>query len=330
MTQMSKLAPELEELGHDVRVCGPDDLNLDGVDVVHAQGITAKQVALCHRSGLPVVLSPVYWPTSYRVESSPFQGLGQRGRSGIGAARAAWNGTLFRTARRGSRRAYTTALAAEAADHLLPNARGELDALVDDLGVTTSATVVPNAADPSTFDIGPVDKARADSVVCVGRIEPHKNQLALIDATRMLDVKLKIVGEPHPHHASYYDQCLRAARNADVEFVGWRRLDELAAILATSAVHTLPSWFETTGLVSLEAALAGAKIVSTSRGYAHEYLEEDAWYCDPASVRDIARALSEALVSPWRPQLRARILHKYTWKSAALATVDGYRAALSL
>jgi glycosyltransferase involved in cell wall biosynthesis len=165
--------------------------------------------------------------------------------------------------------------------------------------------------------------------VCAGRIEPHKNQLALIAAARALDVKLVLIGGAHPHHAQYAERCRSHARRANVEFLGRLPTAEaVAEVFSNAAVHVLPSWFETTGLVSLEAALAGANIVSTSRGHAHEYLQDDAWYCEPANVRSIRNAIENALDAPWRPTLRERILRDFTWKNAAQQTEKGYEAAI--
>jgi glycosyltransferase involved in cell wall biosynthesis len=89
-------------------------------------------------------------------------------------------------------------------------------------------------------------------------------------------------------------------------------------------VHVMPSWFETTGLVSLEAALAGCNVVSTSRGHAREYLGDLAWYCQPDDPTSIRSAVQAAWNAPARPALRERILSEYTWRHAAIATLMAY------
>ena len=58
----------------------------------------------------------------------------------------------------------------------------------------------------------------------------------------------------------------------------------LASAYAAAAVHTLPSWMETCGLVSLEAALSGTPLVGSTFGHELEYLEGDAWYADPGDA----------------------------------------------
>ena len=114
---------------------------------------------------------------------------------------------------------------------------------------------------------------------------------------------------------------------------GWKSFDplpysELTALYESARVHVVPSSFETTGLVSLEAALSGCNIVTTDRGYAREYLGDNAWYCDPSDSRSIAEAVLAAWESPPDPSLRARILDNYTWDHTARATLEGYLQAL--
>ena len=46
----------------------------------------------------------------------------------------------------------------------------------------------------------------------------------------------------------------------------------------------VPSWFETTGLVYLEAVVAGCTSVVASGDRAFEYLDKNGIYCDPGSL----------------------------------------------
>ena len=98
----------------------------------------------------------------------------------------------------------------------------------------------------------------------------------------------------------------------------------LAGLFCGARVHVLPSWFETTGLVSLEAALSGCSIVSTSRGHAAEYFEDFAWDCDPGQPDSILAAVRSAWNAPPAPALRDRILGHYTWAHVAEATMAAY------
>ena len=86
----------------------------------------------------------------------------------------------------------------------------------------------------------------------------------------------------------------------------------------------LPSWRETPGLVSLEAAAAGCRIVSTAIGSAREYFGDLAWYCDPCNPGSIRQAVLQALAAPATAALRQRVLERFTWEVAAQNTLEAY------
>ena len=73
------------------------------------------------------------------------------------------------------------------------------------------------------------------------------------------------------------------------------------------------SWFETTGLSSLEAAALGCNIVITNKGDTKEYFGDQAWYCDPSSPDSIRRAVDEAAASGSNGALQKKIVSEYTW-----------------
>ena len=94
-------------------------------------------------------------------------------------------------------------------------------------------------------------------------------------------------------------------------------------------MHVLPSWFETTGLSSLEAAAMGCNIVITNKGDAKEYFMEYAYYCDPESPPSILKAVEEAARNPMNTNLPDLIRKKYTWHEAAQKTLEAYKTVLS-
>jgi glycosyltransferase involved in cell wall biosynthesis len=212
---------------------------------------------------------------------------------------------------------------------LLPNAAGEARSVENDLHVGTVCRVVPNGVDPERFTPGSGAFDARDAVLYVGRVEPRKNQLGLLEALRDSGLRVVIAGFPHPHHSEYLNRC-RAASAGWAEMVEGPSTEDLVDLYRSARVHVLPSWFETTGLVSLEAGLCGCNIVSTDRGYAREYLGDLAWYCDPGKPATILSAVQEAWGSPPQPELRERILTSYTWRHVAEATVAAYQEALTM
>jgi glycosyltransferase involved in cell wall biosynthesis len=313
--------------GISVRLCFDEKPVWDGVDVVHGLGLQDAHIREARRRRVPVCLSVIYWSKAYRTgllsAKSPWTTALTRARIATAMSLAAARGRHVAKSEAIARFTIESKTLFESADMLLPNSRMEAQAIVRDLGVTTPMRVVPNAVDPARFPPGLPWKER-QGVLYVGRLEPHKNQLGLIRALRGTGIPLTIVGGEHPHHPSYAAAVRAEARGA-VRVVGQTSHDELKDFYARARVHAVPSGFETTGLVSLEAALAGCNVVTTEVGYAREYFEDMAWYCSPHDQASIRAAVTAALAGPPRNGLRQRILDRYTWEHTAAATVAAYR-----
>lgn len=102
----------------------------------------------------------------------------------------------------------------------------------------------------------------------------------------------------------------------------------MAGAYAAARVHALVSWYDTPGLVSLEAALAGCKLVSTNRGSAVEYFGELAYYCDPGNLNSVCEAIYKAWSAPKNNLLKERVLQNFTWEKAARQTIEAYKRVL--
>ena len=331
--QFDETARALRALGVSAEVVNGPDYEPDGVDLVHGLGLPAEEVHRLRSAGLPVVLSTIYWDVAvadaWEHPLTVRTVLG-RCRRALVFGRAALRGVapLTESAIVQTRAIHRQAAAFEAADLLLPNAEGETASIRRELGVTTPAMVVPNAVDPDRFDQDGLPGGERDIVLSVGRIDPQKNTLGLIDALKGSGRPLVLVGADHPDHPAYSRACRQAGRGW-VEFVGPKPPDELRQYYARARVHVLAGWFETTGLVSLEAALGGCSLVSTDRGHAHEYLGGHARYCDPADPASIRRAVDDAWSAAPGPDMRRRVLDHYTWSHAAAATAEAYRSVLA-
>ncbi|HEX6169318.1 MAG TPA: glycosyltransferase, partial [Chitinophagaceae bacterium] len=103
---------------------------------------------------------------------------------------------------------------------------------------------------------------------------------------------------------------------------------DLIKFYRKAKVHILPSWFETTGLSSLEAATLGCNVVITDRGDAKEYLNKYAFYCDPALPESIFEAVAAASKAQVDPALAEMVKRNYSWKKAAEETYKVYKEVL--
>ena len=215
------------------------------------------------------------------------------------------------------------------ADILLPNSLVEYKLIQRDFSIDKPFMVVPNAAD---CDFAYSDKKAfvsefglEDFILAVGNIAIRKNYLALIRALKDTDLRIVIAGRTYDAEKRYAKLCRKEA-GKHVLFIDGLERDMLASAYAAAKVHVLPSWYETPGLASLEAGLAGCNVVSTDRGSAKEYFGDLVWYCDPADLNSIRKAVLGAYAAPKTESLKKLIAEKYTWDKAADITLNAYLA----
>jgi glycosyltransferase involved in cell wall biosynthesis len=325
--QARNTARALQKLGVDVTIVNANDVGAGAYDVVHLFGASNRLVRAGRQAGSAVVASPIWWSAEYRITGGRQPRLMHRLEFAARLAYSTSRRGIHLTARRLRQRFDEAALAFESADLLLPNSQREAVQIKDDLGVSTPMHVVPNAVDEQWFT-PPEQPTQRAGVAYVGRIEPHKNQLGLIRELRGTGIPLVIAGPPHPHHAKYAARC-RSEADGLVTFHPGGGPAQVRDIYRSAVVHVLPSWFETTGLVSLEAAASGCAVVTTNRGYVREYFGDLVAYCDPGTRGSIRSAVQTALAEGPSPDLRRRVIENYTWEQAARATVAGYELVLA-
>jgi glycosyltransferase involved in cell wall biosynthesis len=210
---------------------------------------------------------------------------------------------------------------------VLPNSMAEYKAVTDQYGIEKPFAIIPNGVDRSVFKLNGRSIKKNNLVLCAARIEGIKNQLNLIRAMNDTKFTLMLIGSPAPNQKKYYRECKNTA-SANVIFEERISQDELALKFREAKVHVLPSWFETCGLSSLEAAAMGCNIVITDKGFTRDYFGTDAFYCEPGVVSSIYKAIEKASESEQSPGLRQKIENDYTWEIAAKKTLETYKKLL--
>jgi glycosyltransferase involved in cell wall biosynthesis len=215
------------------------------------------------------------------------------------------------------------------ANAVLPNSQAELDILRTELGVQPRAAfIVPNGFSPACQP-APTNVPRRD-VLCVGRIEPRKNQLGVIRAFKSLprgENRLLLYGAMNDSHAAYVANVRAELVQGWVEYVGCVDQTELYAAYSRAAVAVLASFFETCGLVIMEALSCGAGACVTRSPYLEDYYGARVEYCDPYDDGSIAAGLSAALARP--VQDHREFLRRFSWAQAGGATHHAYQQVLA-
>jgi glycosyltransferase involved in cell wall biosynthesis len=213
---------------------------------------------------------------------------------------------------------------------LLPNSESEYERFRAAYGISKKHKIIPNGIDTDLFRAGNLDIQRDDNLIlCVARIEGLKNQLNLIRALANTRYQLIIIGAAAPNQSVYFEKCKLAAA-PNIRFIDFIEQEALIYYYQKAKVHVLPSWFETTGLSSLEAAAMGCNIVITRKGDAYEYFNDDAYYCDPESVSSILQAVDQAAGNTVPAGLSSRVIEQFNWAVAAKKTREAYLNVLQL
>lgn len=345
----TETARALNRHGVEARLSSELEPNLDGFDAVHLFNVVrpheawvqARNAVRQHRK---VLLSTVYCDTRDfdRAGRGPLATSLVRhlSRDTVESAKAIARAAVMRElnsatlvlVRQGYTRLQLQLL--DLVDAFLPDSESEMRRLRRDLGVDVAASQVfpvPNGIDTDFYSSEALASQEppehlerfSDCVLCVARIGGAKNQLGLLRALNGTDLPLVIAGGASAVQAAYLRR-LRREAGGHVRILGFVTEEEKRWLYQLARVHVLPSWIETTGLSSLEAAAMGCAIVTTSRGDAHDYFGDLAHYCDPADGSSIRDAVLSAYELGARPQLADRVRERYTWDRTAEATIEAY------
>ncbi|HET6254273.1 MAG TPA: glycosyltransferase family 4 protein [Puia sp.] len=340
--QLHKTAEWLGKSGAGVEIrLADEDIDYRDYDLIHFFNVMRPADILRHAtaSGKPYVVSPLFVDYS-ESDRSTRKGLAKWATRLFSPDRIEYFKVIARRLLNGERvasRGYwwhgqrgSVRRILRGAAMLLPNSLSEYRRLQRRYGIDRPYQVIPNAIDPDLFGLtGPETCREKGLVLCAARIEGIKNQLNLIRAVNGSGLRLILIGAAAVNQRSYYDECREAAGPA-VSFIDAVPHEELAGFYLKAQVHALPSWFETTGLSSLEAAAMGCSIVITDKGDTKEYFGDQAVYCDPGSPASIREALAKAVREGPSASLREKILARYTWRHTAAATLKAYGLALGV
>ncbi|PIS22935.1 hypothetical protein COT49_02495 [candidate division WWE3 bacterium CG08_land_8_20_14_0_20_40_13] len=194
---------------------------------------------------------------------------------------------------------------------------------------------VINGINPTKFSEAQ-DVVKEKIILSVGRIEPRKNQintaLAFLDARNkgeFKDYKMVFIGWFNHHHPTYSRKFKSIIdKKPFFEYLGFVEQERLCALYHESQIFCVPSWFETTGLVFLEAAICGIPSLVASGDRSREYLNDNAIYCDPSSVISISNSLIKAQLPTVQKNFPEFIKKTYTWENCAKQTIEVYKEIL--
>ncbi len=223
-------------------------------------------------------------------------------------------------------------------DVVLVQTKKEAEDLIKTYGVPVKWKLVLNGVSEQFLNIdkfqlkNPVNFT--DYILCVGRIEPRKNQLSILEAVKRLrqetglDTHLVFIGrKTFINHIEYNLRFSHEIKKYKwVSHVCSVSYKDMPSYYHFAKVGVSASWFETTGLTSLEALFCGTNAVAAG-DRAKEYLGNIVSYCEPDKIDSIKEAIKKEYFAP-RPKITEKMRKEYTWKNAAAQTLAVYEDIL--
>lgn len=234
----------------------------------------------------------------------------------------------------------TQARVARRLRHIITVSESSRSEVVELMGVAPHRIdVIAVGADVDSFAPDPAVARIPGRIVTTASADvPLKGLLPLVEAVAKLrterSVELVVVGSARPG-GPVASAIERFGLGGAIRFTGRISDDELRHHLRSAEVAVVPSLFEGFSLPLIEAMACATPVVATTGGALPEVAGPDgetALLVPPGDAEALAAAIGRALDDP---ELRARIgaagrervVRRFTWRSAAVATVEVYRRA---
>ena len=232
--------------------------------------------------------------------------------------------------------------AARAAGGIMPDSRSVEASIRKWIGDEAPISIVPEGVDGAMFTPAAAADRISDQILFVGWLNYRKGVDVLLRAMELIarrgePGRLVLVGGSYYRDTRLQEQEIRqlaeSLRLGDrVSFLGPRPHEEVARLMAESAVLVLPSQAEPFGAVLVEALAAGTPIVATRSGGPEDIITPDVGLLvpvgDPAALADaLTKVLRErARYSP--ELLRRYALEHFGWPRIVDGWLDMYARAL--
>ncbi len=190
-------------------------------------------------------------------------------------------------------------------------------------------------------------------------INYNKNLMALVKASKLLGMKLVVVGKdainleklvenygqingpqdlirslfkiPHPQN-SHFKKLLEEINNADVARLGYVSDEDLNKLFNLATIYVQPSYYEGFGMPVVEAMCVGCPVICSKTQALVEVAGEACLYFDPNDPKELAQKIkmfldSEKLRKEYIKKGFERV-KKFSWKKAAQETLEVYAKSI--
>lgn len=215
-------------------------------------------------------------------------------------------------------------------DHFITLTSYEKKRLELTFKVQNDVTVIPNGIDDCYLNINSdpdsIELPFNNYILVVGRVEPDKNQLPLIEIVNDLGINLIIVGESGAGHINYFNRC-KEVSGRNVYFWGRESNPNKLRLLYKNATLTaIPSLTEMLPLVIYESLSQGTPVLCTTKCGLYPEMVDGLFYTKPTKA-DLRRNI----VKYWTNLCACNIgIHGiYSWKDIAHQHITIYNNLMS-
>lgn len=161
---------------------------------------------------------------------------------------------------------------------------------------------------PADKDLLSTVSGAENFALCLGLIEPVKNQLQLIRALNALGMNGVFAGGARDD--AYFRQCVDEAHSG-IEFLPFvQPCSALLRSMIDNCSVMVETSFDPPGRSSLEGAIMQKPLVIADGSWQREHFGDDVWYAPTDSAEALAEAIQGALSAPDRDQ---KIRRAYEW-----------------
>ena len=177
-------------------------------------------------------------------------------------------------------------------------------------------------------------------ILYVGAADPGKNLINLLKSFSLLltknpELPYHLIMAGNPTWGGYHQlqsKIEELGLNNRIHFIGYIDQANLPYLYGSSELFFFPALFEGFGLPVLEAMASGAPCLVSNRPALTEVGSDIVEYCDPESVKDMAKKLETLLGNPEKLSIiRAKgqeYARQFTWDRTAKETIRIYEDVL--
>ena len=190
-----------------------------------------------------------------------------------------------------------------------------------------SLGVIPHGVSNHDFPFG---RDGSRNILFVGRVDPVKGIEMLAEALKFIkgDFVLNIVGGPSKD-IDYYESIKANTSRYPVRFLGKIPHKELYKIYRDSCMLVLPSYYESFGLVALEAMSCGRPVIGFSDTSLSEVVGDRAGIFVERNTREFARAINFLLENTSKRYDFGKIAGQralnYSWEKTSRRYIEIYK-----